>query len=60
MDESAPENILEATARAMRFYLDVSAEVWEKLFTILDELLTKSQCKDAADLSNFLFLYNMI
>jgi len=27
MDESAPENILEATARAMRFYLDVSAEV---------------------------------
>lgn len=34
MDETAPDNILEVTARAITYYLDVSAECSRRIVTV--------------------------
>ena len=34
MDETAPDSILEVTARAMTYYLDVSAECSRRIVTV--------------------------
>jgi len=58
MDETAPENILEATARAMRFYLDVSAECTRRIVSVegavkalCDRLSAKSETRTGKDLA---------
>ena len=34
LDESAPENVLEVTARAITYYLDVSAECTRRIVSV--------------------------
>jgi len=34
LDESAPDNVLEVTARAITFYLDISAECIKRIIAI--------------------------
>ena len=53
MDETAPENILEVTARAITYYLDVSAECTRRIVAV-DGSLKVGTWKSSASIEGFL------